>query len=361
MAKTIYKIVYASDNKGTAFCNLNVGQIKRNLITWDDEHQEKWAKFLTKYGTWVRKKAMAGRRCQRKTLLDHWLDPHSRDRYPRGRDQNRAVGPPLNVVHSKEDPSPGIENYNELVAVIRPAENGEICYPGTKVPLSTDGIKFGAWKEAAANSDPLGIAIDFLTGRMAVNPKFAKDREKRLDQIESAFYASGWRLYRPAMEQACEDMRLGASGAFQSAAWKSNLPYNFDLFKGKRLHKHLKRMLEDAEIERSIENGPRDDDGDDDESNTDRDDDDGGESSSETSPKKGGASPHNSATEREEREESTSAASGTSLNKNGSDNVDDLFIPQEGPFLSRKRSILQQLLADSSPRTLLNNRVSRLL
>ncbi|KAH7411167.1 hypothetical protein BKA64DRAFT_741758 [Cadophora sp. MPI-SDFR-AT-0126] len=238
-----YKIIYASNWLGTSFANRDVGRRKSDLITWDKHHSDKWSRFITARGTWVCKRAMAGRALQRKSLLKTWLDPNSPNPYRHGKDNDRILGPPLNVVHTTADHSPGRHESKKQKQANSKKED-EKCYPGTEIPFSTIRIVVGSYKDY--DKDPLTVIADFLTGQLARHPKFKRYRTDQNDQIESAFYECGWRINRRALEKANDSILLGkAENAFQSKAWRKAQPLWVDKYKGDQLNMLLNQMRDD--------------------------------------------------------------------------------------------------------------------
>ncbi|KAL2070489.1 hypothetical protein VTL71DRAFT_13515 [Oculimacula yallundae] len=261
------KIIYASDWHGTSFGNLNAGRWKIDLITWDKHHADKWARYITSNGTWAYGNVMKGRRHQRATLLRTWLDPNSPDIFAHGKQGNRTLGPPRNVVHFANDFSlGGVAPTASRVPF--PPRNRDLdpseCYPNTRIPFSTTGIVVGCYKDS--NNDPLIVIADFLTSQMACHPRFKNHRAAQNDQVESAFYECGWRINRRALERANDAMALGTiNNAFQSKHWRHNSPLWVDRYKGKKLSRMLKEMRDDmgehrdtdeSESESSDSDGP---------------------------------------------------------------------------------------------------------
>lgn len=273
-----WAIVYASDPEGSQFCNLNVGLNKVDSITWDDEHQQGWYNLLTSGGSWQWKRAKLSRNSRRQALLDHWLDRRSRDRYPQGRDHDRYIGPPINVIHSVDDKSKATDEFEfeEYAEATRAKLRNADCYPGTKIPFSTEDIEVGAWRDAGRNN-PLEVAADFLTGFMANHNNLARVQARRYAQIESAFYALGWRLDRVAMAQATEDIRNGRAGpnntVFQSPSWTPRSCLRVDRFKGKDLRRLMRRIRKESDDDSDEEGDNNDGGGDDDDGGGNGDDD----------------------------------------------------------------------------------------
>lgn len=94
---TAEKIVYAGNNKGAWLGNLDIGQIKRNLITFDEHHRGNWAHLLTDRGQWRYRQVHRGRRLQLQSLKDTFHNPGFRDLYSEGR--IGAIGPSFNAIH----------------------------------------------------------------------------------------------------------------------------------------------------------------------------------------------------------------------------------------------------------------------
>ncbi|KAK0119684.1 hypothetical protein ONS95_011120 [Cadophora gregata] len=236
-----YQIIYASDWMGTSFKNLNVGRRKSDLITWDKHHFDKWSRFITSRGTWVRKRAMVGRAVQRDTLLQTWLDPNSPNHYRHGKEKDRNLGPPLNVIHTTDDYS---SKGSVPIPVVEVETGPEECYPATTIPLSTIRIAVGAFREYDKN--PLTVIADFLTGQLARHVKFRHQKTGRNDQIESAFYDCGWRINRRALEKTNDSILLGkVENAFQSKSWRREPPLWVDRFKGDKLNIMITQMRDD--------------------------------------------------------------------------------------------------------------------
>ncbi|KAG4442358.1 hypothetical protein IFR05_002136 [Cadophora sp. M221] len=239
-----YQIIYASDWEGTSFGNKNVGRLKSDLITWDKHHSDKWSQYITAEGTCEYKGATIGRAVQRKTLLKTWLNRKSPNIHAHGKDKNRTLGPPLNVVHTTDDTS--IAPVASKVP--RPVKNADLnpadCYPGSKIPFSTFHIVVGAYKDC--NSDPYTVIANYLTSQLACGPRFKAHRTQHSDQIESAFYDCGWRINRQALERANDDMALGKiENAFQSKSWNLNPPLWVDRYRGDQLNLLLQQMRDD--------------------------------------------------------------------------------------------------------------------
>jgi len=222
-------IVYAADNKGTSLGNLDVGQIKRNLITWDDHHREKWAGYLTSNGQWQFKMAKKGRRQQRDTLLATFHNRGFRDPFPNGR--IGEIGPGLNVIHA-----PNGAVYEEI------AEPRGRSYPNSRIPFSTAHIKADAYKEVHQN--PLQVIAEFLSGNMSNRDKTRNQEGFQMLQLaraESAFLELGWRIDRRAAISASCDVREGVVNTLvQSLAWREHPPRRVDKFKGAAVSKMLR-------------------------------------------------------------------------------------------------------------------------
>jgi hypothetical protein len=120
-------------------------------------------------------------------------------------------------------------------------------YPGTKIPLSLDHIKVGAYKDE--DPSPLRVISNFLTGRMGANPRLSKFREQVIDRVESAFYELGWRADRVAIGEASDQMYGGASSAFESQAWRRALPIKVDSFKGGEVENLMRKVRGDVDLQ----------------------------------------------------------------------------------------------------------------
>jgi len=234
-----YQIIYARDGEGALLGNRDVGQIKRNLITFDGHHSRKWRHFLNRSGAWAYCVAKKGRRCQRDSLLATFLDQSFVDPFPEGR-ANKAIGPRLNVIHYETNTDAALARAsNRRSRIVTPPSPDE-CYPHTNIPLSTQGIKIGAFKKR--NPDAIPVIRDFLTGRMNAHTSGRGNRAVLVDSIESAFYNQGWRVDRAAVEQALEDMVELGSTAFGSNTFIQNLPIRIDRFKGEEVEKFMMKV-----------------------------------------------------------------------------------------------------------------------
>jgi hypothetical protein len=247
-----HRIEYALNKNGSPLGNLDVGQIKRNLITWDDHHVRKWTHLLTVSGTWQRKRAKFGRAVQRRTLLETYRNPNFNDPFPNGT-RIRAIGPPLNVIHHEDDESPAVGPLGRLArlrnlnASINSSLAGERCYPGTKIPLSLADIKVGAYKDE--DRDPLTVISNFLTGKMSANPRLSKFRDQVIDRVESAFYELGWRADRVAIGEVSDQVYRGGTSAFESRAWQRALPIRVDRFKGDEVANLMRKVRGDVDLQ----------------------------------------------------------------------------------------------------------------
>jgi hypothetical protein len=96
-------------------------------------------------------------------------------------------------------------------------------YPDTNIPLSTDKIKLGAFRDI--NRDPIKLISNFLTGNLTYYPTGHIQRKHRLDQIDSAFYDQGWRVDRAAVDQVLDDMQALGHKAFETDAFVQNCPF----------------------------------------------------------------------------------------------------------------------------------------
>jgi hypothetical protein len=247
-----YRIDYALDKHGSSLGNLNVGQIKRNLITWDDHHVKKWIHFLTASGTWQRKRAQKGREEQWNTLLETYRNPNFNDPFPNGT-RIRATGPPLNVIHHEDDESPAagplarLARLRNLSSSINSSRAAERCYPDTNIPLSLAGIKVDAYKDEDPN--PLKVISNFLTGKMSANPRLSKFRDQVIDRVESAFYELGWRADRIAIGEVSDQVYRGGTSAFESRAWQRALPIKVDRFKGDEVANLMRKVRGDVDLQ----------------------------------------------------------------------------------------------------------------
>lgn len=232
------KIIYASNNRGKRFGNYDAGELKRDMITWDDHHLQKFSHLFTGYGTWQYGNKMKGKKLLRQTLLETYQDRRFHDPHPNGK-EDRTIDPPLNAIFIEDDLSgpmpfaPGHPWERDL-----PQDK---CYPHTNIPLSIDGIEGEAWKAVhPQNPSAKQVVIDFLTGQMAKGP-FALHAETQAKRIESAFFELGWRVNRNALRQCNQDFKdNGITNAFGSYAWRRAPPLRVDNFKGEDIE-HLMR------------------------------------------------------------------------------------------------------------------------
>lgn len=213
------------------------------MVTFDEHHRRKWRHFLNPKGNWVYKSAKRGRRCQRQTLLDTFLDLNFVDPYPRGKD-NKVIGPPLNVIHYINDKTKSAVGRGRggsgSASATPPFTPPEQCYPHTNIPLSTERIKVGVFKES--HKDPTKLISNFLTGNLKYYPTGHVHRKQQLDHIESAFYDQGWRVDRAAVDQALDDMQELGQNAFDSNAFTQNLPIRVDRHKGEEVEKLMVKV-----------------------------------------------------------------------------------------------------------------------
>ncbi|EKD21637.1 hypothetical protein MBM_00750 [Drepanopeziza brunnea f. sp. 'multigermtubi' MB_m1] len=246
-----HTIAYASDGHGSPFGNRNGGRRKSDLITWDPHHAKKWEKFIAASGTWTLANILRGRKLQRETLLATWLDPNSPNTYAHGRDHNRTLNPPLNVVHTIDDASgPGSATSRAQADSARARRRNrdlapEECYAGTKIPLSAVDIRVGAF--LAVDPSPRKVVATFLNGQLATNPRLRLRKEERNDAIESAFLELGWRISRPALERANDKVAAGKiDSIFHCRAWNKLPPLLVDKYKGDSLAEMMDEMREQA-------------------------------------------------------------------------------------------------------------------
>jgi hypothetical protein len=252
-----YRIRYALDKNGKSLGNLNVGRMKYDLITWDDHHVRKWIHFLTACGTWKRKMAEDGRKAQRATLLENYLDPNSHD--PPKIRRAKAIGPPLNIIHHEDDTFlPAVSRLGRqagLIAInfsLNSSLNSSMrYYPDSKIPLSLADIKVGVYMDE--DRDPLKVISNFLTGRMSANPSFPKFRQRVIDRVESAFFELGWRANRIAIGEASDIVHQAASSAFESDAWKNwkeaRTIIKVDRFKGDTVANLMRKVRGDVDLQ----------------------------------------------------------------------------------------------------------------
>ncbi|KAI9052983.1 hypothetical protein LZ554_003254 [Drepanopeziza brunnea f. sp. 'monogermtubi'] len=247
----IHSIAYASDWHGSPFGNRNGGRHKSDLITWDPHHAKKWEKFIAASGTWTLASIFRGRKLQRETLLATWLDPNSPNTYAHGRDHNRTLNPPLNVIHTTDDASgPGSAPSRAQADSARARRRNrdlapEECYAETKIPLSAVDIRVGAF--LAVDPSPRKVVATFLNGQLATNPRLRLRKEERNDAIESAFFELGWRISRPALERANDKVAAGKiDSIFHCRAWNKYPPLLVDKYKGDSLAEMMDEMREQA-------------------------------------------------------------------------------------------------------------------
>jgi hypothetical protein len=218
-------------------------------------------------GTWTYGNAVKGRRLQRQTLLKTFLDPTFVDPCPDGR-ENKVTGPRLNVIHYINDKSGsakgargrGVSGSANATPAFTPPDQ---CYPSTNIPLSTEKIKIGAFRDI--NRDPVKLIGNFLTGNLTYYPTGHVQRKQQLDQIESAFYDQGWRVDRAATDRVLDDMQQVGHSAFETDAFVQNLPIRVDQYKGAEVEKLMARVggkapSDDTNSHDDAENDPGDDD-----------------------------------------------------------------------------------------------------
>lgn len=209
------------------------------MITWDEDHEKKWFRYLSPEGTWITGMALRGRKVQRQTLRDHWLDPHSRDRYPDGRAHDYPLAPSLNVVHSVDDKRGAAINYNAYVDSIRQKIGPGKCYPGSKIPVSIDGIQPNAWKEDCRPA--IDIAMDFVTGLTAKRMGYEKYRARINTRIESALFELGFRIDRVAMCEANQAMRTSElPSVFSLRCWNEKSLLRINTYIGDELEELIR-------------------------------------------------------------------------------------------------------------------------
>ncbi|KAH8679000.1 hypothetical protein BGZ60DRAFT_513245 [Tricladium varicosporioides] len=234
-------LMWANDTYGTPFGNWGVGQIWRNMITFDEHHQRHWVNYLDAYGTWKHRCARRGRAAQHAYLKKIWLDRNFVDPYPQGRAV--AIGAPLNVVRSPD------EIANEPYRAHRPDINGP-RYPGTRILLTPSGIEINRYKDW--DPDAMRVIKEFLQGRM-----FCRDREQQsgwertlLVQVESAFFEVGWRIDRAALRETMHAIRdRQARNAFECDAWEDYPPLMVDPIRGVALQAFMDRIKQGLDNE----------------------------------------------------------------------------------------------------------------
>ncbi|RDL30830.1 uncharacterized protein BP5553_10175 [Venustampulla echinocandica] len=237
-----FRIVYAADNTGTMLGNRNVGQIKRNLITWDEHLQEDWGQYLRSDGGWQYGYTTRGRIQQRKTLLEKFNDADFDDPFPDG-NQFLNIGPSINAIHAPGDDADNREEEQETPEARFPVRGP--TYPNTQIPQDFTHIKVSAYREWKLSS--LRVVKDFLNGKMAAKrgSNFPRYEDLQVDRVESAFYDLGWRVDRRAVWSANREVGHNlVRRAIDSQAWKNNPPLRYDLYKGEeveRLMNDLKR------------------------------------------------------------------------------------------------------------------------
>ncbi|KAH8795620.1 hypothetical protein BGZ57DRAFT_203714 [Hyaloscypha finlandica] len=185
---------------------------------------------------------MKGRRCQRRTLLETFLNPNFVDPYPHGKD-DKSIGPRLNVTHYIDDMSgPRIDKGRGGSGRASPASTPpDQCYPDTNIPLSTERIEINAFK----NINPpnaIKIISNFLTGNIRYYPSDHVQRTVQLDYIESAFYDQGHRVDRAAIDHALDVMEEPGSNAFESNVFIQDLPLRVDQYKGNEVEELIQRV-----------------------------------------------------------------------------------------------------------------------
>lgn len=219
-----WKIHWAADSRGRLTGNRGVGQIQRNLITFNPHISRNWSKFLTKNGQWKYKQATTGRECQYETLRKIWKSRTYVDSYPNG-NRDLLVGPSLNAIH----PRGGVSDeppYHEISINAPCYENYDNC----RIPLNARLIKFNLFEDWNANA--FTVVKDFLRGIMANNvgpdnlPGFDA---VQADRIESAFFHCGWRVDWRAVRKANKHVReRRVRFANYSRSWRRHRPIRVD-------------------------------------------------------------------------------------------------------------------------------------
>lgn len=244
-----HKIVYAADKMGTMLGNNDVGQIKRNLITWDHHLQQNWEQYLTPNGQWKYGDATRGRAAQRNTLLEKVKDTEFEDPFPDG-NQFLNIGPPLNVIHPVDDYTDDEDTDDDGKKHEGPSPRPQVPgqglnIPGTRISQDFSHIKISAYKDWHTSS--IRVVRDFLKGRMAEKLKsnFTGYEDLQVDRVESAFYHQGWRVDRRAVWLANREVRHGlVRRAIDAESWKDNPPMRYHLLKWEE----VEQLMNDLKI-----------------------------------------------------------------------------------------------------------------
>ena len=219
-------IQFAADKHGTRLGNYNAGEKKINEITWNDHFYQGWSHFLDDNGTWKRGKKTAGRMARREVLLQYYLDLDFVDPYPDGKPEATGLHRRVNNIFPGKGHVPAFECNPENRLAQQNAnqvEEPELFLPGTKILVSSSGVKQNAFSEL--DSDPTNIVAEFLKNKYPATGRHIRDYEP-IDHIESAFFKIGYRINREAAFQASRWASRGTGRCvLDCKAWKKALPY----------------------------------------------------------------------------------------------------------------------------------------
>jgi len=224
--KPYYKIQYAADKFGAPLGRYDAGELKINEITWNDHFYQEWSNFLDDQGTWKSGKKMAGKRARKEFLLKCYHNKDFVDPYPNGKPQATGLHRRVNNIFPGDSQAPAFEaNTRDRQAqeVANRVEDPELFLPGTKILVSSSGVKENAFSEL--DHDPTNVVAKFLKGYYSAVGKHERDY-KPIDHIESAFFKIGYRINREATKAASRWV-CGGFGrcVLDCKAWKKALPY----------------------------------------------------------------------------------------------------------------------------------------
>ena len=226
------KIIYANDRDGTPFRNYGAGELKINMITWDEQHEQKWAHFLDANRTWLCGKKMEGKRVRRKTLLATYNDNGYVDPYPNGKTAGSGIRPPVNNMFPAATAKPAFEanpqeDDMEGMIIDEVEEDPELYLPGTRILFSSDLIRQYVWRELYDDSKK--VIRDFMLGKYSASGPAKNGLQKAIHHVESAFYAVGYRINLEAAKLASRQAKNGRC-IWETKAWKEALPYRVSEF-----------------------------------------------------------------------------------------------------------------------------------
>ncbi|KAG9238505.1 hypothetical protein BJ875DRAFT_346152, partial [Amylocarpus encephaloides] len=171
--KLWYTLKYSAAKNNVPLGNRNVGQVKRNLITFDHHWVEHWRCHLTENGQWNFGHATLGRSRLRQAAASK-------------------------------------------------------CYPNSRILLSPRNIRIGIWSAWAGTA--LHVIRDFLGGNMAADRAGQVHFDVlQTDRIEAAFWELGWRVDWRAVRKANKHVRNShVRLAINSRSWKRHQPIMVD-------------------------------------------------------------------------------------------------------------------------------------